>query len=184
MGRNRLPILICLALVAGATRWWLLSLQSEPADAQLPALRADYQLQSFELWTARDDGSPEYRLRGPQLIQDASGELASIEQPQLTLFDPINGRETATLSSQSATLVSANSEVRLHGESSLEFDDRRVVTRDVLVNHALQTATTDAAARLERNQNWITGEGMTIEFLKRRVELANNISARYQSVPQ
>jgi len=179
MTSTRLVILGLLLLVAAATRWWLISLQDQPAALPIPVVRSDYRLQTFNLWTAREDGSVEYHLSGTQMTQNGDTGMAEITQPVLELRELAANSSTTvgTLSAPSATIDHASSQIMLNGPTKLELTDQLITTQDVVVDQLEQTATSTASARIDRARDWLTGKGLAVDFNSQQVQLHAEVVA-------
>ena len=116
---------------------------------------------------------------GEQMAQDGENQTAQITRPTLQLLEHTGDSQSivGTVNAETATIDHATSLITLNGPTEVELVDQTITTRDVQIDQLKQTATTAAAARIDRAGDWLTGEGLAVDFTTRQVQLHANVVA-------
>ena len=144
--------------------------------------RLNYALWDFSAQILNEQGRMSYQIDAPILRNNASSRIGTVEKPRITIQQ---GEDEWYITADSAVItadrehVSLIGDVDMHRKSSRPRAEMRIRTRDMTLNVAPKTASTDAAVKMAQNGDHLEAVGMRLDIKTNSYELLHEVHARY-----
>jgi LPS export ABC transporter protein LptC len=152
----------------------------EPVAGLDPKL--NYVLRNFELQFFDENGQPTINLQAPLLRNNPELQMGTIERPIIKLNQP---GFLWNLTSDSATVTADKEHVHLSGDVRVLRHEPltgtliELSTREVQVEVALQTASTDQAVNISDGYNQLDAVGLDLDMKSNTFSLKQQVKATY-----
>ena len=108
-----LTVIAVLALLAGASWWWLRGQAPTASVASGPRHEPDYTIENFTATVMNETGQKKYRLTAARLVHYPDDDTSHLTQPYLIQYPP-QGVPTHTMS-DSAVVPAGGREIVMRG---------------------------------------------------------------------
>ena len=180
MRRRTVVAVATLLAVIVASRWYLLRINPTPRESTGVAV-SDYTLTNFTLRAMDENGLPRFAVTGPFLQENGGDGSATVESPQMQLFDA--GTKTWTASAAEGWVAPNGEQVRLQGDVVLVSPEgqrnARIDTQSLVVHTRTSTATSDEEVTITRPGIQLSGVGAQVDMAAQSYELRGRVRARY-----
>ena len=181
-------LLLSLAVIAGASSWFLWSVQSGLLSQQGqtddgPLLT----INKLRVTQMNQQGRRAYTLVSPYLEQLPRQQGTRLREPEMSVFQDDSQQYQWLLQASSGWLAADNQQIKLHDAvvitrpaSSNEMP-LRITTRDVLIEtvNDRQTVTTAAAVHMEMANGVVDGVGLQGDLGSQQWQLLAKVRGRY-----
>lgn len=146
----------------------------------------DYFSKNFKLTEMNPDGSPKQTLASKHLTHYDDNNTTNLEQPILTLFDPI--LPPWIIRSEMGNISANGKHINLDGKVTIDRAASRntkaikIITRNLRVQPEIEYAETDEAVEIIALPQRIKGIGMQGYFTKDALKLSllSNVQGKYE----